>query len=58
MMKCKIEGDSAILLKEELERMAEHYRRLMARHRSQLRRLFYAGKVDIIVDILKQFENQ
>ena len=56
MMKCKIEGNKAILLREDLEQMAEYYRELMNKHRSQLRRLFYAGRLDVITDILKQFE--
>ena len=56
MMNCLIQGNKVILLKEELEKMAEQNKELMSKHRSQLRRLFYAGRLDVITDILKQFE--
>ena len=57
-MKCRIDNDKAVLLKEDLENRRDHYRMLMDKHRSQLRRLFYAGKVDLLTDILKQFETE
>jgi hypothetical protein len=55
-MECKIDGNKAILLKEDLERKAEHYWDLSTKYRATFRRLYYLGKRDVVIDILKQFE--
>lgn len=57
-MKCKIEGDKAILRKEDIEATIAYYEELSKQYRSQWRRLVYYGKIDILFDILKQFDEQ
>lgn len=57
-MKCKIEGDKAIIRKEDIEAAIAHYEGIKNLHRSQWRQLVYYGKIDILFDILKQFDEQ
>jgi hypothetical protein len=56
----KINGDDIKITKSELEQLREHYWKLSNHHkenRDSFRQAFYIGKHDIIVDILKMFEN-
>ena len=58
MMKCKIDGDNVILRKEDIEAEIIRYEELLHKHRSQLRRLLYYGKIDILSDMLKAFNEE
>lgn len=56
----KIDGDYIKITKSELEQLREHYWNLAKHHgenRDSFRQALYIGKHDIIVDILKMFEN-
>ena len=58
MIECKIEGDKIILRKEDIEAEVARLEELLHKHRSQLRRLLYYGKIDILTDLLLEFDKE
>jgi regulation of enolase protein 1 (concanavalin A-like superfamily) len=55
----KIDGDYICISKEELEKWRKHYHELSVENYNKgdhWRMVFYGGKRDVIIDMLKMFE--
>ena len=58
MIQYQIEGDKAILTKEQIEKKVAYYDELIDKHRSFIRRAYYHGMKDAYYDILKNFYDE
>lgn len=53
----KVNGDTITIRKEDLEKARAHYRKISDRYDADnLYGYYYAGKADVLIDLLKQFE--
>lgn len=59
MIRCEVNGDKITLTKEEIQRKKEHYSSMADRYpRFNLRKFYYAGLTDAMIELLKEFDNE